>query len=65
MRKTIPPAYFTLDAACVYYATPKTSMYEILKTGLIVTRKRGIRTLIERESADRYFASLPSAFPVE
>jgi excisionase family DNA binding protein len=37
----------------------RTSTYKLLATGDLKARKVGRRTLIERASAERWFASLP------
>jgi excisionase family DNA binding protein len=51
------------DAFCREYNLGTTKLYELLKDGELKARKCGRRTLIAREEAERWFASLPVLEP--
>lgn len=51
--------YVSVKEACARWSVGSTYMYGLLKAGLIVAVKLGRRTLVDVESGDRYFASLP------
>jgi excisionase family DNA binding protein len=53
------PRYLSIKMTVARYSTSKSTIYRLLRTGDLGAKKRGGRTLIDRELADRYFASLP------
>jgi hypothetical protein len=55
------PVARTIEATCDHYGWSRTYVFERLAREDLVGVKAGRRTLITRESADRFFASLPRA----
>ncbi len=52
------PAAMTISGFCRYASIGRTKAYELLASKQLVGRKARNRTLIMKEEADRYFASL-------
>jgi excisionase family DNA binding protein len=52
--------FLTIRAACHRYACGKTTIYELIKSGDLVARKLGTKTIIDGEVADQFFNALPS-----
>lgn len=57
------PAAMTIAGFCRYASIGRTKAYELLASKVLVGRKAGNRTLIMKEEADRYLASLPEYEP--
>lgn len=55
------PKYMTIAVALVRYSVGRTTMSALIAANCFATIKVGSRTLIDREAADRFFESLPSA----
>lgn len=53
------PLAYTVEDFCVLYGVRQTKVYELMKTGAVERVKIGAATRITRESAERWFASLP------
>jgi excisionase family DNA binding protein len=56
-----PSKYLTIEQSCGRYCLGRTTIHSLIKSGEIVTRKLGSKTLIDRADADRFFENLPSA----
>jgi hypothetical protein len=54
---------FTVKEFCERYGIGHTALYEELKAGRLVAKKRGARTLIPRTNAREWFNALPTARP--
>lgn len=55
------PNKITVSSACARWGCGKTKLYELIGTGEIEAVKLGSRTLIDVQSGDQFFASLPRA----
>ncbi|MBI1252172.1 MAG: helix-turn-helix domain-containing protein [Alphaproteobacteria bacterium] len=53
------PLAYTVEEFCALYGVRHTKAYELMKTGAVERVKIGAATRITRESAERWFASLP------
>ena len=53
------PVAYTIPDFCRTYAVGRTTVYRLIDEGAIVARKAGRRTLIDADSAARWYASLP------
>jgi hypothetical protein len=53
----------TIPAFCTTYATGRTKAYGLIASGVIEAKKFGAKTLIDRASAERWYASLPGFSP--
>jgi hypothetical protein len=51
----------TIEEFCRCYRVGRTTAYEEIGAGRLTARKRGVRTLIARNEARRWFRSLPPA----
>jgi hypothetical protein len=60
-RSLSTPLHATIADTCKRHGVSRTKLYAILATKQIIARKLDRRILIDVESADRYFASLPQA----
>ena len=49
----------TVRAFCERYSIGRTAVYEEIKAGRLIAKKRGARVLIERAEACRWFSNLP------
>jgi excisionase family DNA binding protein len=58
-RAETTPRYISLKDAVLRFGTSKSTLYLMIQRGHIRAVKRGGRTLIDVESADKYFDSLP------
>jgi hypothetical protein len=56
---TVRPAGRTVADTCAHYGWTRTFTYQALAAGLLKARKAGRRTIIDTESSDRLFNSLP------
>lgn len=54
-----PTGAYSPDEFCRAYGIGITKLYELLKARELRARKCGRRTLIARDEAERWFASLP------
>ncbi|MBE9604271.1 helix-turn-helix domain-containing protein [Acetobacteraceae bacterium H6797] len=52
---------YTVEAFCAAYGVGKTTTFAAMKEGKLQAVKAGRRLLIPRDSAEAWFASLPSA----
>jgi len=57
----IPRKYARLPAIQGAYGLPRSRIYDLLSRGVIRARKDGRALLIEVESVETYFATLPEA----
>jgi hypothetical protein len=55
------PVNVTIPDGCVRWATSRSNLYRVAGEGKIIFRKSGRRTLVDVESGDKYFLSLPVA----
>jgi hypothetical protein len=53
----------TITAFCQGYGVGRSRCYEMIAAGSVEARKFGAKTLITRESAERWFQSLPGFSP--
>jgi hypothetical protein len=51
----------TVPHACARHDTSRSYLYRLAGEGKIIMRKHGRRTLVDVESLDKYFTSLPVA----
>ena len=49
-----------ISVFCEMYGIGRTKTYDLINSGAISARKSGKKTLIDRASAERWYASLPS-----
>lgn len=49
-----------ISVFCDMYGIGRTKTYDLINSGAISARKSGKTTLIDRASAERWYASLPS-----
>jgi excisionase family DNA binding protein len=56
----VMPAALSIADACRYVGCGKTKLYSLLRTGQLVGRKLGRRTLVLTASLDSLLAALPS-----
>lgn len=56
-----PPKYISIGDAIARYDIGRTTLHALIAANQVQARKLGARTLIDREAADRFFESLPSA----
>lgn len=56
-----PPKYISIGDATARYDIGRTTLHALIAANQIQTKKLGARTLIDRDAADRFFESLPSA----
>ena len=61
--QTNSPRAFSVAGFCKTYAIGRTFMYEEIAKGRLRTRKAGRRTLILKDDADSWLASLPAGGP--
>jgi hypothetical protein len=54
-----PPRYISMATAIARYATARSVLYDFLRREYFQAIKRGRRTLIDRISADVFFANCP------
>jgi excisionase family DNA binding protein len=54
------PLAYTIAEACAVARTGRTSIYEAIKAGHLVARKRGRRTVILPEDLRRWIENLPA-----
>lgn len=54
------PISISVNEALMRYGIGRTKLYELLGDGSLKGRKLGAKTLIDVETADDFFASLPS-----
>ena len=50
----------TVEEFCRCYRVGRTTAYEEINAGRLAAKKRGARTLIARNEAQRWFANLPA-----
>jgi len=53
----------SIPAFCRNYSVCRSKAYELINNGDIEAKKNGAKTLIDRASADRWYANLPSFSP--
>jgi len=49
----------SIDKACDYTDLSRRKLYDLIKSGKIVAKKVGTRTLIEKSSIDKFLDALP------
>ncbi len=54
------PEYVSVRYVCERYQVHKSTVHRLLRTGRIVGKKMGRKTLILLASVEAYFASLPA-----
>jgi hypothetical protein len=54
-----PTLAYSISEACSRAQSGRTALYSAIKSGALVARKRGTRTLILHEDLCRYLQSLP------
>lgn len=54
------PEAFTVREFCERYSVGRTKAYELLNANEVEARKVGSRTLVTRQSAERWFENLPT-----
>jgi excisionase family DNA binding protein len=54
------PSSISVNEALARYGIGRTKLYELLGDGSLKARRLGAKTLIDFETADDFFASLPS-----
>jgi len=54
------PLCISVNQATARYGVGRTKLYELLGAGALKARKLGAKTLIDVDSADRFFSSLPA-----
>ena len=60
---TNPPLVFTVDESCKIACCGKTALYEAIKSGKLIARKRGRKTLITDQDLKQWIESLPAIAP--
>jgi hypothetical protein len=55
------PINLTVPHACDRWETSRSYLYRLAGEGKIIFRKNGRRTLVDVESGDKYFSTLPTA----
>jgi hypothetical protein len=58
--RNIEAGAFSVDGFCTWAGIGRSAAYEEIKSGRLVAKKRGTRTLIPRENAETWLANLPS-----
>jgi excisionase family DNA binding protein len=53
------PIAYTIPDFCQRYGIGRSTVYRLIDEGAIIVRKAGRRTLIDADSAARWYASLP------
>jgi Helix-turn-helix domain len=53
------PVAYTIPDFCAHYGIGRSLTYELIADGKLIARKAGRRTLIDADSAARWYASLP------
>jgi hypothetical protein len=56
----IEPVGLTIDDACAFTSLGRTSIFQAIQEGRLEAKKYGHRTIILREAAQAFLASLPS-----
>ena len=54
---------FTVEEACQTACCGKTALYEAIKSGKLIARKRGRKTLITDQDLKQWIESLPAIAP--
>lgn len=54
------PLVYSVSEACKCAKISRTVLYEVIKSGALIARKRGKRTLILHDDLCRYLQSLPT-----
>ena len=52
---------FSIEAFCAWAGIGRTAAYEEMKAGRLRAKKRGARTIVPRQHAREWLASLPEA----
>jgi hypothetical protein len=55
------PQYLKIPDAVIYSGVSRSSLYVAMARGVVIARKSGKSTLIDRESLDKYLEGLPRA----
>lgn len=59
LEVSLMPRFITIKSFCMEFQVGRTRAYALIAAGAIEAVKNGSRTLIVRESAERWAASLP------
>jgi hypothetical protein len=59
----IKPVALSIPDFCTAYSVSRSRTYQLIGAGAFVVKKLGAKTLIDKTSADRWFASLPGFTP--
>jgi excisionase family DNA binding protein len=57
------PLAYSIAEACAVARTGRTSIYEAIRLGELIARKRGRRTIILSDELRRWLESLPAVTP--
>jgi excisionase family DNA binding protein len=57
------PIAYSVAEACTVARAGRTAIYEAIRTGALIARKRGRRTLVLADDLRRYLESLPAVEP--
>jgi excisionase family DNA binding protein len=60
MSQEVQPAALSVQKAAIYLGLSDRSIYKLLEAEKIEAKKEGRKTLVLRQSLDRYLAELPA-----
>ena len=58
-----PPIALSIAEFCRTYGVGRSTAYELIAAGALEAKKAGPKTLIDRASAERWYANLPGFSP--
>lgn len=58
---SIEPVAYPIPEFCTRYGCGRSTAYELIGAGKLLAKKIGRRTVIDAESASRWYAAIPSA----
>jgi excisionase family DNA binding protein len=53
----------TVHEFCAVYGIGRSKTYELINSGEIIAKKIGVKTVIDRASAEEWYAGLPTLRP--